>query len=221
MQSTQRRPARSRLRKSAAAGHYISTQAAALIPQPLALRHRPCGRRGARASVSSPAVASGHQRLGSVLLSQGRHTNAALFARLSELINKEKPYMIDFEIPAEAKEVRERVRKFVQEECIPAEKQLEDAALQGSARRTAREGARAGPLVPVHPAGIRRHGPRPAGQRARADGARRELPRRARAEHAGPRRRDDAHAARRTARRSRRRSSSSRCSTARSASATR
>lgn len=34
--------------------------------------------------------------------------------------------MIDFEIPAEAKEVRERVRKFVHDECIPAEKQLED-----------------------------------------------------------------------------------------------
>ncbi len=33
---------------------------------------------------------------------------------------------IDFEIPAEAQEVRERVRKFVQEECIPAEKELEN-----------------------------------------------------------------------------------------------
>ena len=33
--------------------------------------------------------------------------------------------MIDFEIPAEAKEVRERVRAFVQEHCIPAEQELE------------------------------------------------------------------------------------------------
>lgn len=33
---------------------------------------------------------------------------------------------IDFEIPPEAQEVRAKVRKFVQEECIPAEKQLED-----------------------------------------------------------------------------------------------
>ena len=31
---------------------------------------------------------------------------------------------IDFTIPEEAKEVRERVRKWVQEECIPAEKAM-------------------------------------------------------------------------------------------------
>ena len=31
---------------------------------------------------------------------------------------------IDFEIPAEAKEIRERVRKWVHDECIPAEKEL-------------------------------------------------------------------------------------------------
>ncbi len=31
---------------------------------------------------------------------------------------------IDFEIPAEAKEVRERVRKWVHDECVPAEKEL-------------------------------------------------------------------------------------------------
>ena len=33
--------------------------------------------------------------------------------------------MIDFEIPVEAKEVRERVREFVQAECIPAEEELQ------------------------------------------------------------------------------------------------
>ena len=33
---------------------------------------------------------------------------------------------IDFEIPAEAKAIRAKVRKWVQDECIPAEKQLED-----------------------------------------------------------------------------------------------
>ena len=33
--------------------------------------------------------------------------------------------MIDFEIPAEAQEVRARVRKFVQDECIPAENELQ------------------------------------------------------------------------------------------------
>lgn len=32
---------------------------------------------------------------------------------------------IDFEIPAEAKAIREKVRKWVQDECIPAEKELE------------------------------------------------------------------------------------------------
>ena len=33
--------------------------------------------------------------------------------------------MIDFEIPAETKAIREKVRAFVQKECIPAEAQLE------------------------------------------------------------------------------------------------
>jgi acyl-CoA dehydrogenase len=31
---------------------------------------------------------------------------------------------IDFEVPPEAKAVRERVRQWVQDECIPAEKEL-------------------------------------------------------------------------------------------------
>ena len=31
---------------------------------------------------------------------------------------------IDFEIPPEAKAVRERVRQWVQDECVPAEEQL-------------------------------------------------------------------------------------------------
>jgi acyl-CoA dehydrogenase len=31
---------------------------------------------------------------------------------------------IDFEIPAEAKAIREKVRKWVHDECIPAEKEL-------------------------------------------------------------------------------------------------
>ena len=49
---------------------------------------------------------------------------------------------IDFEIPPEAKAVRERVRQWVQDECIPAEKELEAgrdfhellAELRGKAR---------------------------------------------------------------------------------------
>ena len=35
---------------------------------------------------------------------------------------------IDFEIPAEAKAIRERVRQWVHDECIPAEKKLIDGA---------------------------------------------------------------------------------------------
>ncbi|MCA3726686.1 MAG: acyl-CoA dehydrogenase, partial [Phenylobacterium sp.] len=33
---------------------------------------------------------------------------------------------IDFEIPEDAKAMRERVRRWVHEECIPAEKRLVD-----------------------------------------------------------------------------------------------
>jgi len=35
---------------------------------------------------------------------------------------------IDFEIPPEAKAIRERVRQWVTDECIPAEKRLVDKA---------------------------------------------------------------------------------------------
>src|SRR5258708_26615833 len=35
---------------------------------------------------------------------------------------------IDFEIPPEAKAIRERVRQWVQDECIPAEQKLIDGA---------------------------------------------------------------------------------------------
>ncbi len=35
---------------------------------------------------------------------------------------------IDFEIPAEAKAIRERVRQWVHDECIPAEQKLIDGA---------------------------------------------------------------------------------------------
>ena len=109
--------------------------------------------------------------------------------------NREKTMSIDFEIPAEAKAIREKVRQWVHDECIPAEKKLDDSRLQDRARRAAHEGARAGPVVSVHPQGIWRHGPWSARQRAGADGARRELSRRAVDEHAGPGRRHDADAA--------------------------
>ncbi len=47
---------------------------------------------------------------------------------------------IDFEIPAEAKAIREKVRQWVQEECIPAEKELDTKPLDevlGKLRRDA------------------------------------------------------------------------------------
>src|ERR1700748_2471584 len=37
---------------------------------------------------------------------------------------------IDFEIPSEAKAIREKVRKWVHEECIPAERQLDTKPLE-------------------------------------------------------------------------------------------
>ena len=42
---------------------------------------------------------------------------------------------IDFEVPAEAKAVRQKVRKWVQEECIPAEKELDTKPLEEVLRR--------------------------------------------------------------------------------------
>src|SRR5471030_443829 len=39
--------------------------------------------------------------------------------------SEEAAMSIDFEVPAEAKAIREKVRKWVQEECIPAEKELD------------------------------------------------------------------------------------------------
>ena len=77
----------------------------------------------------------------------------------------------------------------------PPRRNSTPAARRG-AGRAARQGPRAGPVVPVHPEGVWRHGPRPAGQRAGADGAGRELPGRAVDEHPGPGRRHHADAAR-------------------------
>src|SRR6476660_8486987 len=59
--------------------------------------------------------------------------------------------MIDFEIPAEAKAIREKVRKFVHDECIPAEKELDTkplAEVLGPLRKKARAQGLWCPLVP-------------------------------------------------------------------------
>ncbi|HMO95479.1 MAG TPA: acyl-CoA dehydrogenase family protein, partial [Tepidiformaceae bacterium] len=58
---------------------------------------------------------------------------------------------IDFEIPQEAKDVREKVRKFVQEECIPAEKELEHRPFKevlGELRTKARSQGLWCPFIP-------------------------------------------------------------------------
>jgi acyl-CoA dehydrogenase len=65
---------------------------------------------------------------------------------------------IDFEIPAEAKAVRERVRQWVQDECIPAEKVLEDGAdyktLLGELRGKARAQGLWLPFIPEEYGGM-------------------------------------------------------------------
>src|SRR5438270_119977 len=65
--------------------------------------------------------------------------------------------MIDFEIPAEAKEVRERVRRFVQEECIPAEEQIEHRPFKdvlGELRSKARSQGLWCPFIPPEYGGM-------------------------------------------------------------------
>jgi acyl-CoA dehydrogenase len=64
---------------------------------------------------------------------------------------------IDFEIPAEAKAIRERVRKWVHEECIPAEKELDTKSLEevlGPLRKKARAQGLWCPFIPKEYGGM-------------------------------------------------------------------
>ena len=64
---------------------------------------------------------------------------------------------IDFEIPAEAKAIREKVRKWVQDECIPAEKELDTkplAEVLGPLRKKARAQGLWCPWVPKEYGGM-------------------------------------------------------------------
>src|SRR5438067_3609172 len=64
---------------------------------------------------------------------------------------------IDFEIPTEAKSIREKVRKWVQEECIPAEKELDSKPLEdvlGKLRKKARAQGLWLPFVPKEYGGM-------------------------------------------------------------------
>lgn len=65
--------------------------------------------------------------------------------------------MIDFEIPAEAQEVRERVRTFVHDECMPAEKELERRPYKevlGELRQKARSQGLWCPFIPKEYGGM-------------------------------------------------------------------
>ncbi|XIA66624.1 acyl-CoA dehydrogenase family protein [Bradyrhizobium sp. TZ2] len=64
---------------------------------------------------------------------------------------------IDFEIPAEAKAIREKVRKWVHDECIPAEKELDTkplAEVLGPLRKKARAQGLWCPFVPKEYGGM-------------------------------------------------------------------
>ena len=64
---------------------------------------------------------------------------------------------IDFEIPAEAKAIREKVRKWVHDECIPAEKELDSkplAEVLGPLRKKARAQGLWCPWVPKEYGGM-------------------------------------------------------------------
>ena len=64
---------------------------------------------------------------------------------------------IDFEIPAEAKAIREKVRKWVQDECIPAEKELDTKSLDevlGPLRKKARAQGLWCPFIPKEYGGM-------------------------------------------------------------------
>jgi acyl-CoA dehydrogenase len=64
---------------------------------------------------------------------------------------------IDFEIPAEAKAIREKVRQWVHDECIPAEKELDTkplAEVLGPLRAKARARGLWCPWVPKEYGGM-------------------------------------------------------------------
>src|SRR5882762_2082891 len=65
---------------------------------------------------------------------------------------------IDFDIPAEAKAIREKVRSWVQDECIPAEKRLKDGeaykTVLGELRAKARAQGLWLPFIPKEHGGM-------------------------------------------------------------------
>ena len=64
---------------------------------------------------------------------------------------------IDFEIPPEAKAIREKVRQWVHDECIPAEKALDDKPLKevlDPLRKKARAQGLWCPFIPMEYGGM-------------------------------------------------------------------
>src|SRR5215471_21485493 len=89
-----------------------------------------------------------------------RWTDAQFGAQTSTQTNpREGPAMaIDFEIPKEAQQIRERVRKWVHDECMPAEKKVTDkesyrTVLTGL-RKKAREQGLWCPFIPKEYGGM-------------------------------------------------------------------
>ena len=65
--------------------------------------------------------------------------------------------MLEFEVPAEAKAIREKVRKFVHHECIPAEKELDSKSFDdvlANLRKKARAQGLWNPFVPKEYGGM-------------------------------------------------------------------
>lgn len=65
--------------------------------------------------------------------------------------------MIDFEIPEDARAIRDKVRKFVQEECIPAEETCNAdnfEAVKTELRNKARNQGLWCPFIPVEHGGM-------------------------------------------------------------------
>src|SRR6202453_926361 len=70
---------------------------------------------------------------------------------------RKPPMSIDFEVPAEAKAIREKVRQWVHDECIPAEKELDSKPLEevlGELRTKARAQGLWCPFIPREHGGM-------------------------------------------------------------------
>jgi acyl-CoA dehydrogenase len=71
--------------------------------------------------------------------------------------NRGNAMSLEFEVPAEAKAIREKVRKWVHEECIPAEKELDSKPFDevlAALRKKARTRGLWNPFVPKEYGGM-------------------------------------------------------------------